>query len=388
VRSVFIRVDTAQLECLLYVVIHPKRQVLMANQQFSVVDCDGHIVESIPELAEYMDDFAKRTAIRPGRNRTGVFPALDAIHYPQPPPLEAETGERVARDRVTASEHRPGSGEDWAVFVQEANIDEAVLFTSEGLSVGFIQVPEYAVSLCRAYNDYVYNRFSKLSSRLHPMALIPMQDPQAAVLELRRVVTELGMPGAMLPSLGLPLNLGHQFYWPVYEEAERLDCVLGIHGGSNKGCGLDTFTDPGASRILHHPLPLMISFVSFFWQGVWDTFPNLRMGFLEGGCGWLAAVLDRMEREAHYRLRANRIKTREYLESGKILIGCEGGEETLGYLVKRVGPRPFAMATDYPHEVDMVSAIEEIQDLSNYPGLSIDERAAILGNNARQFFKL
>jgi predicted TIM-barrel fold metal-dependent hydrolase len=132
----------------------------------------------------------------------------------------------------------------------------------------------------------------------------------------------------------------------------------------------------------------MISFVSFFWQGVWDTFPNLRMGFLEGGCGWLAAVLDRMEREAHYRLRANRIKTREYLESGKILIGCEGGEETLGYLVKRVGPRPFAMATDYPHEVDMVSAIEEIQDLSNYPGLSIDERAAILGNNARQFFKL
>ena len=360
----------------------------MADEKYSVVDCDGHIVESIPELAEFMDDFSRKTAVKPGRNRTGVFPSLDAIHYPQPPPPEAETGDRAARARVNASDHRMGSGEDWMAFVQEANIDHAVLYTSEGLSVGFIQVPEYAISVCHAYNDYIYDRFSKVSDRLHPMALIPMQAPRAAALELRRAVTELGLPGAMLPSLGLSLHLGHEYYWPVYEEAERLGCVLGIHGGSNKGCGLDTFTDPGASRILHHPLPLMIAFVSFFWQGVWDAFPNLRIGFMEGGAGWLAAVLDRMEREAHYRLRTSKIKTMEKLEGGNILIGCEGSEQTLGYLVKRVGPQPFAMATDYPHEVDMVSAIEEIGEMSNYPGLSYEEKAAVLGGNAKQFYRL
>ena len=49
---------------------------------------------------------------------------------------------------------------------------------------------------------------------------------RAAVLFtlLRRAVTGLGMVGAMLPSRGLPLDLGHKTYWPVYAEAERLGC--------------------------------------------------------------------------------------------------------------------------------------------------------------------
>jgi len=42
--------------------------------QYDVVDCDGHIVESIAELADYMDARTRQHALAGSRNRQGVFP--------------------------------------------------------------------------------------------------------------------------------------------------------------------------------------------------------------------------------------------------------------------------------------------------------------------------
>src|SRR5919106_508476 len=150
----------------------------MSYENYSVVDCDGHIFEAIPEMAEFMSPRIRQQATSPSRNRQGVFPSLDGMHFA----LHEENA--ATKKRVTASEYRPGSGEDWIAFLDRAKIERTVLFTSEGLSVGFIQIPKYAVEVCRAYNDYVYHRFAKLSQRLRPMALIPMQDVPAAVQEL------------------------------------------------------------------------------------------------------------------------------------------------------------------------------------------------------------
>ena len=173
----------------------------MARAAVSVVDADGHLMESIPELAQYMDPDLRREALQPYRNRQGIFPSLDGIHY-----LRMVEGDEVKeRERVTASAERTGSGEDWVAFLDKAEVEHTVLFTTEGLSVGLIQHTEYAVRLCRAYNDYVADRYRRVDPRLHPMALVPLQDVQAAVIELRRAVRELDLPGAMIPSSGLAL---------------------------------------------------------------------------------------------------------------------------------------------------------------------------------------
>jgi uncharacterized protein len=357
----------------------------MSYENYSVVDCDGHIVESIPEFAEFMSERIKDHALKPARNRQGVFPSLDGMHF------ALHEGKSTAKKRVTASEYRPGSAEDWLAFLDRAKIERTVLFTSEGLSVGFVQVPRYAVEVCRAYNDYVCHRFAKLSDRLRPMALLPMQDVPAAVRELRRSITDLGLAGAMLPSTGLPLHLGHETYWPIYEEAEKLDCALAVHGGANlEGAGLNTFTNFTASHILHHPLPLMVALVSFIYHGILDRFPNLRVAFMEGGCGWLASILDRAERDENYFDSRDqpRRKCIEYLTAGRILIGCEGSESALAYLAKRVGIRPFAYASDYPHEVDLPAAQHEIEEIAERDDLTDEEKQAVFADNAKRFFRL
>ncbi len=359
----------------------------MALRTMAVIDGDGHMIESEAEIAEFADGVMQEWLHRPYR-RPGIFPGLDGFHFPQ---FGEEQGEAappaVARPYVRASEARMGSGEDWTALLDRAEIEQAVLFPTLGLSVGFIQVPDYAVRLCRAFNDYVYHRYRKVDSRLHPVALIPMQDPKAAALELRRAVKELGLLGAMLPSTGLPMHLGHEYYFPVYQEAADLGCVLAAHGGSNRGLGMDTFTNFTASHILHHPMPLAMALCSMVYHGVFERWPGLRVGFMEGGAAWLALVLDRAERDEKFEMPGvGRRRMRGCLDTGNILIGCEGEDPTLPYLVSRTGAHLFAYSSDYPHETDLVRAQEEIEETVTHTELSASDKVAILGENSRRFF--
>lgn len=359
----------------------------MSYDQFTVVDCDGHLLEDIGAMADFMDVRTARHALRQSRNRQGVFPSLDGFHFALD--FSPDIDPASVRKRTTATA-KPGSAEDWVAFLDKAHVERSVLFTSEGLSVGFIQNPKYAVAVCRAYNDYVYDRYARVSDRLHPMALIPMQNPKEAARELRRAVVDLGLPGAMIPSTGLPLHLGHQSYFEVYQAAAELECVLGVHGGSNHGSGIDTFTNFAGSHVLHHSIPLMQALVSFIYHGVYDSFPGVRFSFMEGGCGWLAFLLDRMERDELYLDPGDhpKMKLSRYLEDGRILIGCEGNEKSLSYVASRVGIEAFAYASDYPHEVDLPAAIHEIEEVAERDDLSDSDKRAVLGENARRFFRL
>ena len=358
-------------------------------KQIKVYDCDGHIIESIPEMAEYMDPGIRGVALHPSRNRQGVFAGLDSIHYPR---NLTESGEAVKplRERVNASQHRMGSAEDWVAFLDKVGVEETVMFPSEGLSVGFFQQADYAVRVCRAFNDYVADRYRRVDRRLHPMGLVAMQDVKAAVKELRRLALDLGLPGAMLPSRGLPLHLGHEYYWPVYEEAANLGCVLGIHGGSSLGFGADTFTDPWAARTLRHPIPLALEMVSLIHHGVFDRYRDLRVGFFEGGCAWVILLKDRMDRDesVYTTPTGERRSLQEYLGSGQVLIGCEGNEEILSYVAKQVGLDAFAYASDYPHEVDVVAAKQMIEETGERSDLTDAHKEAVLGGNAKRFFRL
>jgi predicted TIM-barrel fold metal-dependent hydrolase len=78
----------------------------------------------------------------------------------------------------------------------------------------------------------------------------------------------------------------------------------------------------------------------------------------------------------------------DYLSGGKILVGCEGNDPSLPYLVERIGAEPFAYSSDYPHEEDLVAAQNEIAETVDSRKLTFHQKAAVLGENARRFFNL
>ena len=94
----------------------------------------------------------------------------------------------------------------------------------EALAYGRSSAPNIR-SPCRAYNDWLYAAYTNVDKRFKGIAIIDA-DPAAAVLELRRAVTELGFTRRDAASNGLAMTLGSKYYWPVYGESERLGCGI------------------------------------------------------------------------------------------------------------------------------------------------------------------
>lgn len=360
--------------------------------EMKIIDADGHVMED-QTLLDYLEEPYRSGSyngglIGPIRNVLGnVFPSLDFHHL--------ATFKRSSR--AFGGGKRVGP-EEWLAFLDVAGFEYAVLYPTTGLDMANISHPDWAYAVARAYNNWLHDQYMKRSPRLKGMALIPLQDVNEAVIELRRAVEELGMPGAMLPSRGLPLDLGHKTYWPVYAEAERLGCALAVHGGCHHGMGLDTFETFVPIHGKGHPLSLIIAFTGMVYHGVFDQFPRLRVGFLEGGAGWVTFWMDRMDRSHHYFGEINargkyqgpsmKRKPSDYLKSERVFVGCEGGEEGLDYQVKRAGNHHFLFASDFPHEIGPEDILHEIQEVREYPGLTDKDKAAILGGNARRFYQI
>ena len=115
------------------------------------------------------------------------------------------------------------------------------------------------------------------------MALVPFQDVPEAVKELRRAVNELKLPGVMLPAVGLRLPLGHESFWPIYQEAEKLDCMVGIHA-TVRGphyFAADMFDQFIEVHTLSHSFAQMMQCTSMMFRGVFDQFPKLRVAYME-----------------------------------------------------------------------------------------------------------
>jgi predicted TIM-barrel fold metal-dependent hydrolase len=232
------------------------------------------------------------------------------------------------------------------------------------------------------------------------MALIPLQEPDAAVEELTRAVTELGMAGALLPSNGLPQHLGSKIYWPVYAEAERLGCVLSVHGAVHSGYGMDDMNLWCVAHAIGHPHGQLIALGSMIFNGIFDRFPGLKVAYLEGGVSWILHALERFDssyaaftpddpRGAYLQLRRGETVWQyiiRQIHDGRIFIGCEGSEEILPYAIDVVGREAFLFSSDYPHEVNATSCRAEIDEVLDHPHLSDDDREAILNGNATRLY--
>ena len=83
---------------------------------------------------------------------------------------------------------------------------------------------------------------------------------------------------------------------PIYEEANRLECCIGIHGGVHDHMGLDDMSPYAPVNALGHPFGQMVNFGGILFNGVFDRYPKVRFGFMEAGSGWFVNCIERFER--------------------------------------------------------------------------------------------
>lgn len=351
-----------------------------------IVDADGHINDYAggEEIAKFM----------PAGNRSSaIFPVLDHLHYQYLRKYRRPMG-------------NPGPRE-WDDFLEKSGIEWTVVYPSAGLAVGRIVDGQWAIAACQAYNNWLYEKFVNVNRRIKGMALIPVQDVEVAVAELRRAVRQLGMCGAMLPSNGEGLkdHLGARLYWPIYEEAEKLGCCLAVHGGCHHHLGLDSFSTYYPVHALGHPFGIMVQAAGMLCHGVFDRFPRLRVAFLEGGATWVPFFMDRVDRsynDAHLQVDLHGELLvgpkpgenasdyfRRHIREGRVFVGFDCDDSGLGFAIRKAGREPFLFASDFPHEIfDAAICRHELDELLSREDLTQEDKEAVVGANAERLYRL
>jgi len=336
-----------------------------------VIDADGHIIERTDELRKYLKSpFNKR-----GGPLTASEPWDRALQQTLPPEPCTFPGAPNAQD--------------WLRLLDDHNIQQVFLYPTALGNVSRVREPEYAVALCQAYNDYVRDHYAKISSRLRPVAILPFQDPESAVVELRRAVRELGCRGAVVRTTGLRLPLGHKFYDPIYREAETLGCALAVHGTNGAeelaSGAFETFTEV---HTVSFPVGIFVQFSSMIYHGVPERFPKLRLAFLEIGSTWLPYWLDRMDEhwEKRGKIETPALKQRpsDCVRQHPIFFSFEAEETLLPETFKYVGENHFVYATDIPHwDCEFPANLHHTQQRTD---LSAETKNKILYDNVKALY--
>ena len=277
--------------------------------------------------------------------------------------------------------------------VTEAGIDYQ--FVSAGTVGGFNYVdPKAGAALCRAANNFIYDHFMKNYPRLFSgLPQLPLQDIQAAMRELERCVTDLGMVTFLMPTNWNGIDMADPHWWDLYECAGR----LGIKGIIvHRGGSMDPFIGKDRVKVLGEGSSLGIRIVTSLFEysanivnllfgGMMDRFPEFRFAFLEGGVEFAVALKHKIEAEVHEigylkSMLAQPLKSyfdRMYFVVDEILL--EGGEKRMLWAIEEMGADQLLFGSDYPHldsHLDMCGRIKELE------GVSAEVKEKIFGKNA------
>lgn len=337
-----------------------------------VIDADGHLFEEDAALAEYLPPPYRG---RPRFKTYPFFPTLDGF----------------PRGMAVAGKVPETPPSVWMEFLERNRIQKAVLYPTAGLAAGLILDRDWAVAVSRAYNDWLYDRYTRDHPQLLGVALLPVQDPEEAARELRRAKTELGFVAGLLPAVtALHRGYGASDFDPIYRAAEELDVGLAVHGAPSRGLGFDFLPTFIQVHTLEHPVALLIQLTSMLFEGVFDRFPKLRVAFLEAGSGWLPYFIDRTEEEFEkpYRFQAPKMRRspREVLTSGQVWVTAEVEERLLPYTLQLCNQDAVMWPSDFPHERLPDAFSRDLPTLLGRQDLSEAQKRKILWDNPCRFY--
>lgn len=368
----------------------------MAATVDAVIDADGHVLEPLSAFA----GLAAEHRLVATRDDFG----LDHLHVGDQEIVTVSLGKLGTPGSDMADlanspryeDAQPGGFDPRARLadMDAEGIDVAVLFPSLGLNFWAIEDVPAAVALARAYNDWLASYCAAAPRRLFGAAMVPWQDPRAAVAELRRAHDDLGMRATFLrpnPCLGRSIaDRRHDTFW---ETAEELGIAVGIHEGSSNAIrtlGMDR--KPFNPLILHavsHAFEQMLACAQLVAFGVMERHPTVRFVFLEAGGGWAPYWLWRLDEQVRGFggfCPEMKLTPSEYF-ARQCWVSFEIDEPSLPALLPLLGEERVVWGSDYPHhDATFPGAVEKLR--ATIAPLPEASRAKVLGKNALDCYRI
>jgi aminocarboxymuconate-semialdehyde decarboxylase len=232
--------------------------------------------------------------------------------------------------------------------------------------------------IVRLQNEAIAEMCARHPRRLAGLGTLALQHPALAAEQLEHAVKTLGLKGVEISTSVSGKELDDPSMREFWARAESLGALVFIHPfGTTLGPRTATHY---LVNTIGQPLETTIALSRLIFGGVLDAHPGLKILAAHGG-GYLPTYIGRSDHAHAVRPEAAadaRRKPSDHLK--RIWFDSLVYDPTaLRHLIDRVGVSQVVIGTDYPFDMghyDMHALVDAT------PGLTEEERAAILGGNA------
>lgn len=231
-----------------------------------------------------------------------------------------------------------------------------------------VNQPEAEVALTRSYNRWIASRTESSEGRLRWVAVAPVSAMDRALDEVRWA-RDHGACGVMPRGhVFASRNVADPYFFPLYEEASRLDLAICLHSGLG--------ANPSA-------------FTQLVSRNVPDKFPDLRFGWIEQAASWIPYMCTDLEAK-NKRLTFHPFELKSDLfQRYHFYVTCESTDD-LPYILQYGTEDSLMVGTDYSHadqasEIEALDIVEQRGQLGQIP---MDVARKILDDNPRRFYGL
>jgi aminocarboxymuconate-semialdehyde decarboxylase len=241
-------------------------------------------------------------------------------------------------------------------------------------------------ALAREVNDEIAALARQWPGRFGGLATLPLQDVTAAIDELERAVTVLGLKGAELDTVVNGENWDDPRFLPLFRAAEAMGAVLFFHPQPQHNFMAERMPRYGLFNSLGVIVEDAIVVAVLIFGGVLDACPALKVCIAHGG-GPACFAMGRIDRAWHdrpqVRGRAQRppsaYQRRLYYDT------VTGSEKALRFLLDEVGADRVVLGSDWPFVAWHPSPVAWVQGLSS---LTAAEKEQILWRNLAALLQL
>jgi aminocarboxymuconate-semialdehyde decarboxylase len=244
--------------------------------------------------------------------------------------------------------------------------------------------PELGARLATVQNDNLARIVERYPDRFAGLGTVPLQDVDAALVELDRIVERHGFTGLEICTSVNGEDLDHPRFAPFLERVVELDLLLVMHpNGYSDGRRLAEYY---LINTVGMPMDSTVAIARLIFGGVLERHPALKICVVHGG-GYLPSYPGRFDHAYHARDDCREHISRppsEYLRRLHFdSMVFDPGD--LGRLIERYGSDHVLLGTDYPYdmgEVDPVGLVMAVADLTD------EDRLRVLGGNAARLLRI